>query len=204
MVALNIQINNAKVITKKDKVYFDKLFKNKEHKEFLEEKEKKAYDRGFSEGREKGFSERNEEVKTLINTLLEAEKKMHDTKFEILNLYEPEIIKLAVEAAERLVFHELEVSGARIDSVVKETLNKLPGATNVRIKLNPEDLTELLNINNDLLSGSLDVGVEFIKDASISKGGCLVESDVGDIDALIETRIENVKKDVIGEENVEL
>ena len=125
---------------------------------------------------------------------------MHDTKFEILNLYEPEIIKLAVHSAEKLVFHELEASGAKIDSVVKETLAKLPGATTVKIKLNPEDLTELLNVNNEMLSSSLDIGVEFVKDASITRGGCLVESDVGNIDALVETRIENLKNDVIGED----
>ena len=55
MVALNINIKNARVLTEKEKVDFKQLLQNEDIQAFIEEKERKAYDKGFSEGRDKGF-----------------------------------------------------------------------------------------------------------------------------------------------------
>ena len=61
------------------------------------------------------------------------------------------------------------------------------------VKINPLDYSKLSEISQDLMQVSTKSDVEIQSDVSISKGGCYVETEMGVIDATIETRIDQIK-----------
>lgn len=94
--------------------------------------------------------------------------------------------KVAVEIARQAVRSELSTRPQLIEAVAQEALNALVhSARHIRVRLHPEDHEFLTQ------QGQLDLdsrGARLLSDPSIRRGGCIVESDIGLIDATVETR----------------
>ncbi|MFN3415125.1 MAG: FliH/SctL family protein [Caldimonas sp.] len=94
--------------------------------------------------------------------------------------------KVAMEIARQAVRSELSTRPALIEAVAQEALNALVhSARHIRVRLHPDDHQLLTQ------QGQLDLdsrGARLVSDPEVSRGGCIVESDIGLIDASIETR----------------
>ena len=65
----------------------------------------------------------------------------------------------------------------------------------ITIKLNPADLELLADIKPQLLSGLPEAGrAAFEADEGIARGGCLIETDGGEVDARIERQFQVVEE----------
>lgn len=93
---------------------------------------------------------------------------------------------VAVEIARQAVRSELQLRPDLIETVAQEALNALVhSARHIRVHLHPDD-HQLLTVQGRL---DLDArGARLISDPGVTRGGCVVESDIGVIDASIETR----------------
>jgi flagellar assembly protein FliH len=94
--------------------------------------------------------------------------------------------QVALEIARQAVRSELTTRPELIESVAQEALNSLVhSARHIRVHLHPDDhqlLTE---------QGQLDLDARDARlfcDPSVTRGGCIVESDIGVIDASVEAR----------------
>lgn len=95
---------------------------------------------------------------------------------------------LALAVARRLVAEELETHPERIRSIVREASERVRRASRVRVRVSPADCAAL---------GPLDA--EIVEDPSVERGGCVVESDLGDVDARLEVRLEALARALAGE-----
>ncbi|MDP2872511.1 MAG: FliH/SctL family protein [Bacillota bacterium] len=103
---------------------------------------------------------------------------------------EREAIVLALEIARKVVASELQVSPEVVLAVAGEALGRLPnGVAVAALRVSPEDLQRALagrerlkNISGDLRE------LEVISHPQVARGGCIVETPAGDVDARIETR----------------
>jgi flagellar biosynthesis/type III secretory pathway protein FliH len=103
---------------------------------------------------------------------------------------EQRIMTLATEIAARLLNAELEASPEKIRSVVAETLQRATRAQRATITVHPDDAAAL----RDALDGIADTArsraaLELAEDPRMSRGGCIVRTDVGTLDGQLETRI---------------
>ncbi|MCM5679376.1 flagellar assembly protein FliH [Schlegelella sp. S2-27] len=93
---------------------------------------------------------------------------------------------VASELARQVVRSELQTQPALIEAVAQEALSTLlHSARHIRVHVHPDDHQLLAE------QGQLDLEsrqARLVPDASVSRGGCVVESDIGVIDAAIETR----------------
>ena len=64
---------------------------------------REAFESGFTEGREKGFGEATSEVQTALAFLKKLAASLKEEEQRLLKQVEPEIIKLAVAVAEKIV-----------------------------------------------------------------------------------------------------
>ncbi len=97
-----------------------------------------------------------------------------------------QVLNLALDVARQVVAGELSARPERILEVVNLALRQMADTTrDARLLLNPEDARIVRPILNDLLDRSR---LRMVEDARIVRGGCLIETLQGDLDATLQTR----------------
>jgi flagellar assembly protein FliH len=92
----------------------------------------------------------------------------------------------ATNLARRVVRAELHTQPALIAGVAHEALDTLLlSAKHITLRVHPDDHALVSLGAADVLAAR---GARLLSDASMTRGGCLVESDIGVIDASLETR----------------
>jgi flagellar assembly protein FliH len=156
----------------------------------LDEIETQAYIRGFNKGEKAGFESAADKIESLKRLLDEAVEALHLARNRIQRDTEKEIVELVLTVAERVVGHEVQTNPEAIVAVVREALQKVENQDTVAIKMNPADVDFLDRLRLPLSSLSRNPdGLRIEADESVGIGGCLIETDGGDIDARIESRL---------------
>lgn len=139
--------------------------------------------RGYAEGESKGLAKVTEK-------LLELER-LRERFYEGVEL---EVIKLSMAIAEKVIGKLAAENQELIKVVVRQALEKVLG-DRIVIRLSPEDHKALIAEGCDFRD-SLDrtKRLVFREDESISRGGCIVESEVGTIDAQLELQLDAIRK----------
>jgi type III secretion protein L len=103
---------------------------------------------------------------------------------------EPEMIRLAVRIAQKIIGEELRLNPQAIVSMAAECLNGLRRERSLTLGVPPADL-DLLREQIARLREAAGPhrSIEVVADPSITSGGCIVESEYGIIDARLETQI---------------
>jgi flagellar assembly protein FliH len=92
----------------------------------------------------------------------------------------------ATHLARQIVRSELATQPALVAAVAQEALDTLLlSAQHITLRVHPADQPFVAQGAADVLAAR---GARLLGDASMSRGGCLVESDIGIIDATLETR----------------
>ena len=114
----------------------------------------------------------------------------------MLQSLEKHVINLAADIAMKIVAGT-PVDKSMVETVVKDTLAKAEKDTDVVVLLNEADLELLSQADSELLQrthGSSEV--VFKASPEVSRGGCLLETRYGTVDARIETKADVLKKAV--------
>ncbi len=160
-----------------------------------EEIRKKAAQDGYQEGVARATQEIQElKAKTASeceNMLKEAEK----TRETIILSAEEEILNLALAIARKIIDKEVRENSDIIINLVRKTLATIGNAGNVKIRVNPQDFDKVLE-NKELFArdGRTVDDMEIQLDSSMAPGGFIMESELGIVDARLETRMDKVEK----------
>lgn len=158
-----------------------------------EELVQKAYDRGFQDGQEmsanlmeRELKQHEEWVRSIDNV---AEQLQQQYSKSMSNLADS-AVELAFVLANKILKHEAAVNSETIVAQVKKSLDKFHGVAGVQVKVHPADL-EALQASHSLLSSKEHGihGIELIADASIQRGGCIVETNTGRVDAQLSSQL---------------
>ena len=102
------------------------------------------------------------------------------------------VVTLAVEAAQRLVAG-MPISPEMIEASVREALAQVQETTEISISLHPDDLALLEKMHSPLLAAKSGADqMQFHSSSEVSRGGCLVQTRFGLIDARRETKVEQL------------
>ena len=100
-----------------------------------------------------------------------------------LDALAPQITRLALEVARRVVGEALAVDPDRVRDLVREALDRVRRASRVRVRVHPDDAPRLDGMS-----------VEIVADGALRPGDCVVESELGDVDGRLEARFEAVER----------
>ena len=106
---------------------------------------------------------------------------------------EAALIQLALEAAQRVVAG-LPISAEMIEASVREALAQAQESAEFHVQLHPEDLALLQRVNSPLLTEGPFERMKFQSAADVTRGGCLVRTHFGLIDARRETKFGLLQK----------
>ena len=155
-----------------------------------------AYQRGFKDA-EKILREKvNDELKERIAILEQVLKNFCNEVESFGTKIENFVLSLAIKIAEKIVKREIEKDNDFILNQVKEAVKRVVGVEKIKLRVNPEDEKLIKELKPELLQ-MLDSTSEVIVEAdpAIERGGCVVESELGNVDSRISTQfslIENL------------
>jgi flagellar assembly protein FliH len=158
------------------------------------EREQAAYERGRHEGenalREQLISQRNE-MAALLNGVIES---LRNTIPQLVHESESALIQLALESAQKIVAG-MPVSPKLVEAVVREALQQVEDTADITIQLHPDDLALLQKHKSDVLkSAPNSKPLQFAVSAEVTRGGCLVRTRFGIIDARRETKLDQLRE----------
>ncbi|MCK5706636.1 MAG: hypothetical protein KAI43_03200 [Candidatus Aureabacteria bacterium] len=159
---------------------------------------KEGFEKGTLEGAKKVEDQLKEEINTVAQAFNNAITEIETGKKKLVEELEPQIVDLALKAAETVIGREIEEKSADLEKIIKPILAKVPDATRIIIRINPDDLNQMREFSNDLVAEGGIESLEIVGDINVSRGGCVIDTDVGIIDASIETRVEQMKESVSG------
>uniref|UniRef100_A0A7C1IZN8 Flagellar assembly protein FliH/Type III secretion system HrpE domain-containing protein n=1 Tax=Ammonifex degensii TaxID=42838 RepID=A0A7C1IZN8_9THEO len=163
-----------------------------------EEAYRQGFEAGFRDGRARGEEKAREMMERARAVLNEAEAE----RAAVLSRLEKEIVALAQEIARRIVAAELRVNPQVIVGVAKEALALVRDRPHLMLLVHPEDQAvcqqarrefEALLPENAVLRILPDLGVE--------RGGCIIETGEGVVDATMGTRWARMVEELKGLKN---
>ncbi|MCP5195789.1 MAG: flagellar assembly protein FliH [Gammaproteobacteria bacterium] len=164
---------------------------------------KKGQQEGHTEGYQRGYAEGlaagRDEVLLRVQKLDQILSYMHQPLEKLDTTIEEELTWLATEIARQLVRRELRTSPGEVVAVVREAVSLLPvGSAGIQVRLHPDDMRlirEMLSLGRD------DEPVwRLIEDQTLSRGGCVISTELSRIDATVEKRLGTVIASVLGDE----
>jgi flagellar assembly protein FliH len=150
----------------------------------------KIYHEGFSEGEKSGMEMERKKVQPLLNDFRQALDELGKVKRDLYRNAERQAVDLALAVARKIVCHEVSVNRELVIGVVKEALERVSDQERIKIRVSPcagdllRDPACELNANVQNKGG---ICIE--EDENISSGGCVIETELGDIDARIEEQL---------------
>lgn len=158
------------------------------------EREEQAYTRGLEEGenrlREQLLQQRNELLELQSGVL----QSLRHAALQVAHEAENTLIDYAFEVAQRIVA-EIPISRELVEANIRSALAQVEETTEFFIHVHPEDLALLQRHSSDLLTPAPGRDrMHFLPAADVGRGGCLVRTDFGLIDARRETRLEQLRQ----------
>jgi len=164
-------------------------------REQIDRIEKEAYEEAFQLGEKTGLESGERMFRSAVQSLVEAVERLKHMEKEFYGRVEEEILDLVLATTRKVVQREINTQRDVILDVLRQAIAKTTDRERIRVRINPSDFDFVHAHKSDIVStvdGVKDLVIE--GDESISRGGAVVDSDYGTIDARIERRFETVEK----------
>lgn len=160
--------------------------------------QQEGVDAGYRKGFEEGIAAGQQEITARVAKLEQIIGLLATPLHDLDTAVEEELAYLATAIARQLVRRELKSAPGEIVAVVREAVGLLPIATQgVRVHLHPEDakfVRESLSLQEEASSWRI------VEDPTLTRGGCVINTDQSRIDATLEKRLGAVIAAVLGDE----
>lgn len=164
----------------------------------LEAARKEAEEQGRAAGREEGFADGKAEVERLIQRTQIMLERAQDKRGEILTETEQEIVDLVLLIARKVVKVISENQRTVILQNVVQALRKVKTRADVTIRVNLADLKLTTEHIKDFIQRVEEVkSIQVVEDSSVDSGGCIIETDFGEIDARISSQLAELEAKIL-------
>lgn len=164
----------------------------------VEKIETEAKERGYEAGRKEGFQEGNGEVQRLVERLHVILNGAIEKRNDIIEEAESQLIDLVLLISTKVVKVISDNQKNVVINNVVQALRKLKSRGNVAIHVNLADL-ELAtdNVNNFISMVENVQSITVLEDTSVDKGGCIIETDFGQIDARVSSQLKEIEESIL-------
>ncbi|MBT9175404.1 MAG: Yop proteins translocation protein L [candidate division WS2 bacterium] len=205
-----VEMQNLTSLRQEVHSYTQALQQTKEEVKNIEkEARNKGYNNGLQKGKEDGIAagkkevmqtlkEVLEEINTTRNLLFQIVEEAQKEREKFLARNEEEILELSISVAKKIIGEEIATNKKVIFSVIKSAVDKLKERDKITLRVNPADLETINQFKEKVMYLQSKVSeVQYLSDESVEKGGVLVETSYGIIDATVDSQIKELKKTLI-------
>ena len=141
-----------------------------------------------TEGRERGLAAVSELMVAARASAARAQRNV-----------ESDLRTLAVRIAERILDRELTLNPEAISDIVAAALRQAGAPRDIVLRVHPDDLKALERGRPRLVERAQRAqALQFRADPSVGRGGCIVESELGTVDARLNVQLEAIERALRG------
>lgn len=157
-----------------------------------------ALKQGQAEGHEKGYADGSAEAARLVERMHKMLDAVMQRRQEILDETEHQIVELVILIARKIIKTISENQKSVILGNVLSALKKVKGRGDITIRVNLEDVKLTTEHTKDFIQHVEGVkGITVLEDSSVERGGCIVETDFGAIDARISSQLAELEEKIL-------
>jgi type III secretion system HrpE/YscL family protein len=143
---------------------------------------------GFEEGHRTGYQE-------ALAGLAGLERRFD----EICKDLEPQLVELAIGVARKIIGRELGTNPDTIADIVAQALRTVRHQRDITVRVHPDHVDEVTERKHALLGVlSRAPDIQIRADPSVRAGGCVIESELGKVEADLETQLELLRQALSG------
>lgn len=159
--------------------------------EKIAEARKEAHAKGFAEGVES----RKPEFLAALSAMAGVTREIGEVRKRIFSEVEEQMLGLACAIAEKVIHTEVSTNNEIVLAVLRDAVKNVMDRDGIKIRLNPDDLRFITEMNPDFLQGISGLkNMTFEGDAGIQRGGVILETISGEVDARLEEQLTEIKK----------
>ncbi|MCP4132303.1 MAG: flagellar assembly protein FliH [bacterium] len=171
----------------------EKMIKETELK--VSEIEHEAYKKGYEAGREEGFKDGQAEVMRLIDRLGTVVSTAVDIRDDLIRSSEKLMTEMILMISRKVIKDEIVERREVVINNIKEAIKRVKDRDRIDIRVNFADL-DMTTAHKDELIKMMESlkKVNIYEDSRVERGGCIIETDVGAIDARISTQLDAIEE----------
>ena len=158
--------------------------------------EREAFAKGYAQGERAGIEAGGKRAEAMLRRVAQTLTDLSGLRETLIHQTERQMVQLALTIARRIVLREVSLDPELIAAMAHVALQKLGTSSPATIRLHPEDYTVVAHEGERWGGGQVTV----VPDPSIARGGCLVESEFGRIDASVDRQFEEMTRALLGDE----
>ena len=167
--------------------------------EKLAELEKEAYRKGFEQGQRDGLAIEEKQMADKSRQLESLLTGLGSLKAEIVAETEREVLELAIAIAKCIVNAEVKIDPAVIERTVRAASRLVVDSSHIRILINPGDMEVVRGLVPEFTAVTKGSKPRITEDPSIERGGCILETGFGRINATIESQLATLQRELEAE-----
>lgn len=158
--------------------------------------EREAFTKGYAQGERAGLEAGGQRAEAMLRRLAKTVEEIGTLRDEMVRRTERELVELSLAIARRVLHREVSVDPELASALAHVALERIGPSSTAIIRLHPDDYSIVTGHQADLWNGR---SVKVLPDPKVARGGCLVESDFGTIDASVDAQLKEVARAMLGE-----
>lgn len=150
------------------------------------------------QGREDGYAAGVTEAQAAMSDMLATMRGLIEAtrseRHALLGSAEPELVRLAVGIAERVLHQQIALDHGVVVEMARAAIARLVDRETITVRVNPADVEQMRGHRDELLALGDVKTMRVIEDQRVDRGGVILETDAGSIDAKISTQLTEVRK----------
>lgn len=158
----------------------------------------KQIEEAYLQGKEEGQQEIQLQFGSSLEMLAQGIEEVSRLRATLLQNSSQDMLRLVLSIARQVIHGEVSLNRELILTTIDKALRAAVRSDHYHIKVHPDDLA-LVTEHKPLFITSIN-GLESITlegDPKIAQGGCLVESDLGAVDATIDGQLEEIRRTLL-------
>lgn len=161
--------------------------------------QQQGYEAGLSQGRNEGEAAVRQEMQNTIKETAQKAASLMQTvekdRVQSIVAAERKIVQLALEVAQHILQREIQENPTVILPIVRAALTQVTNQEQVQVRVHPDDFAfvhaALPELEKLFQNGQ---AVQVLPDATVTRGGCILDTPYGMLDAQIDTQFDAVRK----------
>ncbi len=165
----------------------------------MAELEREAFATAYAQGERAGVEAGTKRADAMLRRLSDTLRELDELRRSMIRQTEHQIVQLAVEMARRILRREVLVDNDLLCAMARVALDRLGDAAPATIRLNPEDYHAIVARQGGSWAGN---HVTVVADPAVGRGGCMVESSFGFVDASVEAQFRVLEDALLADDGV--
>jgi flagellar assembly protein FliH len=159
--------------------------------------EREAFVKGYAQGERSGAEAAARQGEAMLRRLSETIEEVAALRADLLHRSERDLVRVALVIAERVLHREISLDRELLLAMAHVAIDRLGNRASATIRLHPADHAVLMAVPR---AQPFTGAVEIVADATVSRGGCHVQSDFGLIDLGVEAQLKEVSRAMLGDD----